>query len=269
MHVLNPLGMINISFFFYIKILESGHYIALSNHQKFLEHHYRAIDHQGVFFDKINRSADDVKLVCSLWPTEPPTEPHDFILETLRKFDIWNGISLVKRMPGSIERFCFAGSNHAATLGNFYMNNMGLLKRFLLYFKEKTHMLVSSFNQSNMAKFQQHVSIAPLNLHTPDQDRSLLQFLDNIRPKQTTFIHGRLGLVKLSPQENECMKHLSMGKTAKKIAQEMSLSQRTVESYINNVKFKTGYEKRTDMVVAYLKSQSETFPNPSISLPLP
>jgi DNA-binding CsgD family transcriptional regulator len=52
----------------------------------------------------------------------------------------------------------------------------------------------------------------------------------------------------LSPREAECLRSLAKGKTAKMIARELNLSTRTVEHYLENIKFKFNVNSKYDLI---------------------
>jgi DNA-binding CsgD family transcriptional regulator len=54
--------------------------------------------------------------------------------------------------------------------------------------------------------------------------------------------------VYLSHQELKCLLLLSQGKIMKTAADEMNISPRTFESYINNIKMKVGYRSKQDLI---------------------
>ena len=53
---------------------------------------------------------------------------------------------------------------------------------------------------------------------------------------------------KLSKREIECVYYLTRGMTAKEIGKKISLSNRTVESYLENAKSKLGCNRRSELV---------------------
>jgi len=58
---------------------------------------------------------------------------------------------------------------------------------------------------------------------------------------------------KLSAREIECLRWIAKGLTAKAIAEELNLSKRTVESYIEGAKSKLGCLNKTELIVAAIK----------------
>jgi DNA-binding CsgD family transcriptional regulator len=53
---------------------------------------------------------------------------------------------------------------------------------------------------------------------------------------------------KFSCRESEVLFHLARGKSARDISQKLNLSKRTVESYLNNIKSKTGVSTKSELI---------------------
>lgn len=62
-------------------------------------------------------------------------------------------------------------------------------------------------------------------------------------------IGSEMNGIYLSKQQQICAKFLLMGISIKEIALRMNLSPRTVENYIENIKFKCGCHNRTDLII--------------------
>lgn len=58
----------------------------------------------------------------------------------------------------------------------------------------------------------------------------------------------KLGDVYLSKRESECLHHMVRGKSIKAIANKLGLSAKTVENYINRIKFKLGVSYKSELI---------------------
>jgi DNA-binding CsgD family transcriptional regulator len=56
----------------------------------------------------------------------------------------------------------------------------------------------------------------------------------------------------LTPREYECLESMALGRSMKETANELNLSPRTVEVYINSIKLKTGFYTRSQLVSLFL-----------------
>lgn len=73
-------------------------------------------------------------------------------------------------------------------------------------------------------------------------------------PQIPQEIKLHLGGVSLTARENECLELTVKGFTAKEIAKKLSISARTVEEYLNQVKLKLGVSSKQRMIQKVLKS---------------
>jgi DNA-binding CsgD family transcriptional regulator len=55
----------------------------------------------------------------------------------------------------------------------------------------------------------------------------------------------------LSKREHEVLAHLARGKTAKQIGLQLDISRRTVEHHIQNIKYKTNCNSRSEIINMY------------------
>lgn len=74
----------------------------------------------------------------------------------------------------------------------------------------------------------------------------LLHSLDN--SSQSLLANIQMNDVYLSKREMDVMKELVRGKTARKIAELLSISKRTVEMHISNIKFKNNCSSKSELI---------------------
>lgn len=132
---------------------------------------------------------------------------------------------------GTVDMFGFATLCGQAEKVNFYFNNLELLKRFTYEFKDQA---------SGMLKqvFAQPISIPGHN-----------KLISDLSPETNICLPVNFEQqVKLSRREYQILRAICMGHTAKKIAQLLDLSHRTVESYIANIKNKLGIQSKVELV---------------------
>jgi len=64
-------------------------------------------------------------------------------------------------------------------------------------------------------------------------------------------------LNQLSQRERECVNYMAKGYTAKKIAKELNISNRTVEAYLDNVKRKLRCQNRAELIYKIFQTTDE------------
>lgn len=70
---------------------------------------------------------------------------------------------------------------------------------------------------------------------------------------------------KISDRERQCIFHLVKGKTTTQIAESLGLSQRTVESYLDNIKNKLGCNSKSMLIDTILQMGLASFDKDSVS----
>lgn len=141
-------------------------------------------------------------------------------------------VVLIQKSKDYVEFFRFESSHKLGSLQKAYLNHPELLKSFAPYFKQQLSKIITKMH---------HESNTLLNLHgdnfycreiiSPelelDTREAFLKDIDNTIPY-------------LTKREKDCIRLLLEGKTAKETASILTLSQRTVEFYFENIKDKLG-----------------------------
>ena len=81
---------------------------------------------------------------------------------------------------------------------------------------------------------------------------SLINFLKSVNEEnkiQTYKIGHLIDDIKLTTREGECLFYILKAKSAKEIARLLNLSNRTIETYIEHLKFKFGAESKSDLII--------------------
>ena len=116
---------------------------------------------------------------------------------------------------------------------NKYLSNFCLVEKFIQYFQKVSSPLLKNLYSSRLLfvdRAENQLSYKIVN----DIDR--LNFL--------TTIYG----YNFTNRELECVPLLLKGMSAKQIAEQLNLSHRTVETYVNNLKTKTNTLNKNDLI---------------------
>lgn len=213
--------------FVYQKTFNDGSEIRLSNQPKWVAHFYESELYRASLFDGAPSEFSKTRLVWAGWPFHSP------VLERAREFNIDLGITFVEPCADGCEFFFIATEVGRTEVMSKYLANMDLIERFLDYFRDKAKPLIAEALKHKVlipGKFD----LVSNYVCSPEFDRT--EFLKAINP------------VELTARELDCLRLLAKGYTQKMIGQELKLSPRTVECYLNQVKEKTGSVSRGDLV---------------------
>jgi len=212
-----------ITVFNYYRMYFDGSVIRLSTDRAWTMHYFKK--------DYLNRSTVPLSYLTKpinyfIWLTDDCPE---MLLDAAINFDTSNGISIAERHNDYMEYFCFATTlSNTSIINNFYINNLDLLRKYCFQFKERANMLLKTYEKKKL--ILTNINSCKIDFQ-PDQ---ILRITDSIQ---------------LSGQQNACARLLLKGMSCKGIAQEINLSPRTVESYLNNLKNKLKCRNRTELIV--------------------
>lgn len=247
----STLKSLGITYFNYIKVFPNGSRELLTNNALWIDHFYKKALYQNV-------GAIDVEHLLPkgyfLWSE---LDANDAVYSQGREsFNIDNGISFVIKRDNATLLYIFGSTRNNYAINNFYMRNIDLLKRFILYFNDKASDLIN--------RSRKHKIILPKKqIICPDRINKILlsqnereEFYEKTSMDRF-FILSESDNLYLTKKEAECVAFMAFGATAKQCATRMGISFRTVESYLDNIKNKlldsTGKRFNKNELINFLK----------------
>lgn len=160
----------------------------------------------------------------------------DLVLSQFRlHVDMWNGANIYYTSKEYIEAWSFGGTPQDTNLPNFIVNNMDVLQRFMAYFRVSAKDIIDG---SKPIDIQFAESISP----SYESDlKALDDFMKLISTNKYLITKGSDEFY-LTVREMECLLLRNQGLTAKETARRLNVSYRTVETYLNNIKIKSGMD---------------------------
>ncbi len=230
---IHPLGLTT---FGYKRVYLNGQYLFLSTNENWLQYHYQNVNDHGTFFQEAMDTAHLNHSYKVLWPSTS----QDHFLQALNHFGMWHGINFYKWREDYLELWTFSTSYDRGGISQIYINTLTHFENFINHFNLKANEIININDQEKLAQFENksHNSSQQHDISS----NSLLQIIEQIRIDEI-MVNGSNGIVSLTKRESECLKLLGTGKSVKEIANILEISPRTVESYINLAKEKTGYSK--------------------------
>jgi DNA-binding CsgD family transcriptional regulator len=161
------------------------------------------------------------------------------------QFNIDHGFTLIEYNKEYADLYYFASSRDNHDIQNFYINNIDILESFVSCYKSKGECLIKLAEQKRTTPRIEHgYQEFPLSEEIIKFNKIKNTYFNSIDDKiklpyiDTTF----------SQREIQCIKLLSKGFAAKKIAATLNLSHRTVENYIANIKSKLNISSKAQLV---------------------
>jgi DNA-binding CsgD family transcriptional regulator len=231
-----------IDFFYYARVFDDNSCYILSSHSSVVnylfEREYRVI--------ALTPPERVRKKFCYF---RPVTGPYQQFLHDFRDFfKLTYPIDFFEQHDGYVEIFCFAMELNAKDIINSYFNNFDQLEKFILYFKEKIISLHKDLGRQAI--------VLPEHMGTNFNSQGVVFEYDPITQQKclkleknkTHYLTINNQRVSFTSREMDCLNKLVIGYSAKEIAKSLSLSHRTVEFYLQNVKAKVGYHKKSELI---------------------
>jgi len=233
----------DINLFLYFRLYDNGRYIHTGNQLNYLEFYFLTVPNNGDFFTRELVQAVDDDYHCFLWQDLPKS--NDPVISAINKFNICNGVSMYKRGQNYIESWHFADTRGQTDISSYYTAHKKMFMAFIDYFILAAQDLITlDDNHANLAYYQQNIDISrPKNPLSVDQCQAFYNAI-----QYSSYKHK--GII-LSPREQQCMRYLTQGCSAKEIGKKLSLSHRTVEFYISSMLKKMGLKKSIHLIKHY------------------
>lgn len=240
-----PLRNYGITYFSYTRVYHNGVRLDLNTHSEMSEIYYV----KSPMYQKsvMEASPIDHKSDFLLWNSFDPDESMTIMRD---QFNITNGITLVNQLRDYTELCYFASQRENTAILNFYISNLDVLRLFVYYFKDKCQNLLY-FLKNKINVLTSIETGAKINFKdicfdsiAPDINSPLVMPFDI----KKFYIQDKENNTYLTAREMECIRWLSLGKSAHDISQILSLSPRTIEAHIDNVKKKMNCYKQTLLV---------------------
>lgn len=232
---------LGLSFFAYKKLIKGKGIVYVSTNLEWVSYRAKANNWESdTFKEESKKLIRGTPHYCT-WQHDA-NQPSD-LYEELCAHGICRGVNRYLLSDQSLEVMRFAGTHSDRFNDAFYLQNSGVIEQFVTYFKKECLDIISKATIHNV-----HQSIWD-EPHANDNAPLIPE------AACSKFIMGSDGnVVKLTPRESDIAYHLAAGRTAKEIAVRLNISSRTIESYINNIKLKTGFHFKSELVEALNKA---------------
>lgn len=219
----------NLNFFCYIRVYENKETITLSS------------NHQPVYYAFQSQTSASVTVVPEGFHLWREYRSEEFLQDEISLFGHYSGITIHKALKNYRENILLAApkENHQAISECF--NNQDILGKFVLYFKDKSSVLIKDLAKS---KF-----ILPDYMIGSQQEElpNYEEFLNLIKTNKIRFDFLDKEIV-FSQREYECLQQLSMGRSMKAAGNELGIASKTVEQHVARAKEKTNLHSKSQLV---------------------
>jgi DNA-binding CsgD family transcriptional regulator len=231
--------LFGVNYFTYHQIDQNGSYKVLLDRPDWAEYY---VSEKFYLIDPYLRHPDAYQSGFFLLEQHGTDAYKERIFQAGEEFDLNQNVIYIEKSPDKVEFFGFSGHQKSSSLDQLYLNHPWTLKSFAAHFKQEMVTILQSMEGSPLTllkggDFHSREPIPPGKISD-----ALETYLREIGQGKM------LDLAKsLSKRERECIQLLGEGKTAKEIAILLSLSHRTVESYLENIKNKLSCNNKQEL----------------------
>ncbi len=239
----------NMTHFGYLRYMPDGSYLAMSSDINWAEIHLKNDYASSRYFAEEVCSIPDNTHHASLWPTFCPS---DKTLDALYTHNIWHGLNVVHPSSGFVDVYYFATNRENHQVTSLYLNHSDLIRRFIAYFKNEIKNIIMTAKPENYAYSEIYNQVFQGKTLNNDgtYKNNLEKFIKETEIKKFKVYDS----LNLSAREIQCMTLIASGRTMKEIGKHLSLSPRTIESYLNSLKNKLGCTHKGDIISFYEQS---------------
>lgn len=236
-------------YFNFIRKFDYGKEFVLTTDPGWLDYFFtNAFDKRTVLDKRVEKLVSGLQQQLII----PWTEVSDsYILGEQRKLSgILQGITFIFINPTYTDFFYIGSKLSDPSLSDFYRSNTDLLKRFCLYFSDKaTPLIKKAKDPRNLIQTYQPCTTQDAKNVLAKNLEDFDVFLQETQPKKLRFVLPNTNAdIALTYREMLCIKGVHAGKSAKEIAKELGLSDRTVEARLEKVRYKLNVNSRLEII---------------------
>lgn len=216
------------NYFQYLRCYKDGSCSLLANETGMVEY-FSQVANEPVVFSSYMVEHEKLHSYWFLWDEELPSFPVNLARE---KFNLHHGLTLVRRSKNYYDMIAVALPEYKRNIVSFYLTKHKVIEQFINLFDKNHYDLISYINRH------------PLILPKPYRDSNYQKIC---LPNGRIEVVGSQGAFYLTSKEVACLRLVLQGITDKQIAQILHLSPRTVETYLNRIKSRSGALYRSDL----------------------
>lgn len=259
--ICKPLNKLNISYFSHVNIDKEGQFSALTNNPEFHTHYLEnSYYHADIHLSELGQSS---KLI--IWDALGFDGISQKMDDDAEAFNIRHTFTIVEKNSFGDNYYHFSTHIRDGSFNQIYLSNLDLLNMFIKHFNStigqskelsKAYDIKFTIDQNEAAysigEFQ-HLEIIRSDFMREISLNSAVEMETRRIFKNSTFlIHKDTHrAVSLSKQQTRCLLLLMQGFTATETANQMNLSHRTINHYLENLRDKLGCRNGKELIAAY------------------
>jgi DNA-binding CsgD family transcriptional regulator len=222
------LNRFGFNYFQYLRCYADGSVGLLANDTSLFEFAL-STDTMPVAFSSFKEQHHGSHSYWFLWDEELPEEPVRLVREIFRKH---NGLTLVRRSQNYYDMIAVSSAAELSNAGSFYLNKMKVIEQLIHGFDKHNKDLIDVMDENPIA--------VPEHRRDANYEKICL-------PQGRFVVQGKDGSTHLTSQDLACLRLIAMSYSYKQVAIALGISPRSVETYVNRIKVRTGFSSRKEI----------------------
>lgn len=237
------------TFFEYTKVYYNAKYFTLNTSNEFSKYYFENIKTESfvgcaenIDWENYHQQEAQINIGFSFFPDKPISKSGKALLD----FNHWGGITFHRAHIDHCECWHFVLDKNSENKNNILLKYSHIIKDFIIYFNHQFDNIINNNHSEKLAVYNDGL-ILPDIYHFHEQSKKLRDLQEKISLYNLRIrINGRD--LKLSKREVECLNLLANGNNTKEVARILSISPRTVETYIHAIKSKSGLRFKNALI---------------------
>lgn len=250
--ICNPLKKLNIDYFAHVLVTPQNHFSAIATSAGFTEHYLKKK------YYNIDVHVEDMNftqyLIVDMFDLKGVTAQ---LQSEAAMFGVKHVFTIIEQDSEGRHYYHFGNSGNSFAINQNYLSNLDLLKAFIPYFKSQ----INSSKELKIAhelKFQIQTNTANCQKFSAIQELATEDRLEYIKligepsKENLVLLNKASNLpVKLTVQQSKCVNLLASGNTNKQIAKKLGLSIRTIQHYLDRVRYISGCRSSKELIALF------------------
>lgn len=230
-----------VRYFCYLRRYSDGRFTFLPTEKEFGSYLFQDEVYPDTWFAGI--PFNELKSGYSYWDLAKQVSSHEsnaIAKEIEISFNLKFGVEIIEKYEDYCDFYSFSGDDVAV-----YFIPLSTFYQFIFYFREHCNNLMGDAYR-DLLQFPDYLcGVTPIPIA---KDTGLQNVKADDLGITRYYLQGNYEGIYLTRRELELLQHLQQGSTAKCIASQLSISARTLENHIKNVKNKLGVKRTAEIL---------------------
>lgn len=238
---------LNLHFFGHVTVSPNGKYHFMCSKHDWPEYRFVREEITPIGFTLYDKIEDSILLPHMDSGADLGWTDQDMLVAK-EQFGIKNPMIIFRKFADHYQGFFF--DLHDKKAYEKYLQNFDLFENFIFYYQDRAQKLLKKASENRLQVHERHLQEKTLQV----DPISLREENNQLFPKQYFLSHNSK-TYSISRREYQCLSLLAHGEKFKEIARSLKLSDRTVESYLINIKHKLSIDNLSQAINIYWKNR--------------